>query len=673
MDYRLMIPPQLQCGAVVFRILSCLTTEHDWRLVIIAGIVCFFASLTAINLFHRARATQSHSRVIWLLAAGAATGCGIWATHFIAMLAYDPGVPIAYDISLTALSLLAAIAVTGLGLALAVYHPAQWSAPLAGAIVGGGVASMHYLGMFAVELPGRIGWALDLVAASILAGVILGAASLMVAVRRRDHRSIALAALLMTLAIVSHHFTAMGAVEFTPDPGRLIAALSLSPTALAFAVASTAMMLLGISLVSAMADRRLDDKSLLLETAMNNMTQGVVMFDADERLVVCNNRYLEMYGLSTLVVRPGCSLIDVIRNRLELGNLDRDPEEYRSSLMAAMKAGKTLRLTVEGSNGRVISVINRPIAGSRYWVGTHDDITERQHSERQAIARAEQETRRAAVDAAILGFRQDVETVLASVDESAAVMLTTADGLADSSGATSEQAVTAVKGSNEASNNVRSAAGMAEELLKSIDEINRQLFHATELTRTAMAEAQTTNDNISGFAAAAQEIGDVVKLIRNIAGQTNLLALNATIEAARAGESGRGFAVVASEVKSLAVQTAAATERIAAQIAAVQESTIATVDAIRRNADRMREINEYTTGIAAALEEQNAAAGTISKNVNSAAQSTQRVVAILSGVAAAVARNLASAETVQNASASVETAVTKLRKSVEAFLGKVAA
>jgi PAS domain S-box-containing protein len=503
--------------------------------------------------------------------------------------------------------------------------------------------------------------------------MILGAASLMVAVRRRDHRSIALAALLLTLAIVSHHFTAMGAVEFAPDPGRLIAPLSLSPTALAFAVASTAMMLLGISLVSAMADRRLDDKSLLLETAMNNMTQGVVMFDADERLVVCNNRYIEMYGLSSAIVKPGCSLIDVIRNRLESGSLDRDPEEYRSGLMTAMKAGKTLRLTVEGSNGRVISVINRPIAGSRYWVGTHDDITERQQSERQAIARAEHEARRAAVDAAILGFRQDVEAVLASVDESASVMLTTADGLADSSGATSEQAVNAVKGSNEASNNVRSAASMAEELLKSIDEINRQLFHAAELTRTAMAEAQTTNDNISGFAAAAQEIGDVVKLIRNIAGQTNLLALNATIEAARAGESGRGFAVVASEVKSLAVQTASATERIAAQIAAVQESTIATVDAIRRNADRMREINEYTTGIAAALEEQNAAAGTISKNVNSAAQSTQRVVGILSGVAAAVARNLASAETVQNASASVETAVTKLRKSVETFLGKVAA
>ena len=204
----------------MLRIVNCLATEHDWRLVIIAGIVCFSASLTAINLFHRARATGSRTRLKWIVAAGAATGCGIWATHFIAMLAYDPGVPVGYAIGLTGLSLLAAIVVTGLGLALAVYQPWRWSAPLAGAIVGAGVACMHYLGMGAVELQGHLGWSLDLVAASVIAGMVLGAAALTVAVRNGSRRSMALAALLLTLAIVSHHFTAMGAVDFQPDPGR---------------------------------------------------------------------------------------------------------------------------------------------------------------------------------------------------------------------------------------------------------------------------------------------------------------------------------------------------------------------------------------------------------------------------------------------------------------------
>ena len=138
-----------------------------------------------------------------------------------------------------------------------------------------------------------------------------------------------------------------------------------------------------------------------------------------------------------------------------------------------------------------------------------------------------------------------------------------------------------------------------------------------------MNEAETTNEQIAGLADAAQKIGDVVKLIRDIAGQTNLLALNATIEAARAGEAGRGFAVVASEVKSLAVQTAKATEEIASQILAVQGSTTSAVDAIRNIAGRMKEISSYTSAVAASVEQQNAATGEISQNVAGAAQGTE--------------------------------------------------
>ena len=142
----------------MFRVFNCLASEHDWRLVIVAGIVCFLASLTAISLFNRARATTGRARAAWIVSAGAATGCGIWATHFIAMLAYDPGVSIAYNIGLTALSLVAAALVTAGGLAVAVYLPERWSAPLGGAVVGGGIAGMHYTGMWAVELPGRVTW-----------------------------------------------------------------------------------------------------------------------------------------------------------------------------------------------------------------------------------------------------------------------------------------------------------------------------------------------------------------------------------------------------------------------------------------------------------------------------------------------------------------------------------
>ena len=150
----------------MFRVFTCLATEHDWRLVIVAGVVCFLASLTAINLFGRARATSGRTRAIWILAAGAATGCGIWATHFIAMLAYEPGIDVAYNIGLTALSLLVAASVTCVGLAIAVLKPSTTGALVGGGTVGGGVACMHYLGMWALELPGRVTWSLDLVAVS---------------------------------------------------------------------------------------------------------------------------------------------------------------------------------------------------------------------------------------------------------------------------------------------------------------------------------------------------------------------------------------------------------------------------------------------------------------------------------------------------------------------------
>ena len=127
----------------MFRLLSCIRTEHDWRLVVLAGVVCLFASLVAVKLFHRARATEKRARLGWLTLTGAATGCGIWATHFIAMLAYEPGVSIRYGIGLTALSLLLAASITGAGFALVVYGKKGWVAAVAGAVIGGGIACMH--------------------------------------------------------------------------------------------------------------------------------------------------------------------------------------------------------------------------------------------------------------------------------------------------------------------------------------------------------------------------------------------------------------------------------------------------------------------------------------------------------------------------------------------------
>jgi methyl-accepting chemotaxis protein len=251
-------------------------------------------------------------------------------------------------------------------------------------------------------------------------------------------------------------------------------------------------------------------------------------------------------------------------------------------------------------------------------------------------------------------------------------MKSTAAILFESSEQASQRAISAVKTANDASANVKSSAAAADEMSGSIGEIGQQIGRTTEVVRAAVQEAQATNEQITRLAEAAQKIGDVVKLIRNIAGQTNLLALNATIEAARAGEAGRGFAVVAGEVKSLAVQTAKATEDIAKQILAVQASTTNAVEAISKFSERMREINAYASAVATSVGQQNAATNEISRNVASAARGTSMVVTVLNEVAGAATSARSSAETVLGAAQSVEAAVGKLRGEVECFLSKVA-
>jgi NO-binding membrane sensor protein with MHYT domain len=286
----------------MFRVITCLSGAHDLRLVALAGFVCFFASFVGINLLGRARATQGHTRLAWLALAGIATGCGIWATHFIAMLAYEPGVPIAFDIGITGLSLIFAATITGAAFSIAVNHPSLRGSTLAGIVVGFGVGAMHYTGMWALEVAGRVTWVPSLVIASVVTGVMFASAAMAVATCYRGKLQSLLAASLLTLAIVSHHFTAMGAVELVPDPTRYIHPFSLQPAALAMAVAAAAIMILGLSLVGALADRRVQEHDQRLITAVNNMSQGLVMFSAAERLLVCNERYIEMYGLSADVV-----------------------------------------------------------------------------------------------------------------------------------------------------------------------------------------------------------------------------------------------------------------------------------------------------------------------------------------------------------------------------------
>jgi diguanylate cyclase (GGDEF)-like protein len=368
----------------MYQVLNCLVTEHNLWLVVLAGIICWLACTVAISLFHRARASQGRTRAIWVGLDATVGGCGIWATHFVAMLAYDGGSGAGYNIPVTLISLIFAVSIVAVGLSIALLNDRRSTIALGGAVVGAGVAAMHYTGMMALEIPARIVWSPGIVLASVVFGSVFAAIALVVAGHRDDRNHTLAATGLLTIAIVSHHFTAMGAVTLVADPTLATDGLTISPAALSFLTAVAAFAILGISFLAAMLDRRssteLHQQKVLLDSAIGNMSQGLCMFDADGRILLFNERYSEMMDRTGIALQ-GRLLIDVLQDQKSAGKWDGDPEEFFNMVVAAAKAGESLTRVVT-RNGRSIRVVDEPKKGGG-WVATFEDITEWQEAQEQ--------------------------------------------------------------------------------------------------------------------------------------------------------------------------------------------------------------------------------------------------------------------------------------------------
>jgi methyl-accepting chemotaxis protein len=304
----------------------------------------------------------------------------------------------------------------------------------------------------------------------------------------------------------------------------------------------------------------------------------------------------------------------------------------------------------------------------------------------QAVARAERDA--AAQDAQnreagaarrseLIRFADDFESAVGSIVSNVSA---SADQLEQAAGTLTRTAETTqglssqVAGASEvASTNIQSVASATEELSVSVDGIGKQVRESNRIAEAAVQQAQQTDARIGKLSRAAQEIGDVVKLITAIAEQTNLLALNATIEAARAGDAGRGFAVVASEVKSLASQTAKATEDISNHIAGMQEATAESVAAIKEIGTTIGQISTIATSITSAVEQQGSATQEIARNVQSVAQGTREAATNIVEVNRGATETGTASEEVLTSAKVLSSESTRLRAELDRFMQNIRA
>jgi len=337
----------------------------------------------------------------------------------------------------------------------------------------------------------------------------------------------------------------------------------------------------------------------------------------------------------------------------------------------------------------------RELAGGNFDVvlpglGRRDELGEMaaavEEFKLQAIAKAErdaaaQDAQNRASSAArrteLIRFADDFEAAVGAIVSnvsSSAVQLESAAGTLTRTAETTQNLSSRVAGaSEEASSNMQSVATATEELSASVDEIGRRVRESNKIAEAAVLQAQQTDGRIGKLSRAAQQIGDVVKLITAIAEQTNLLALNATIESARAGEAGRGFAVVASEVKSLAGQTAKATDEISSHISGMQDATQESVAAIKEIGGTIAEISNIASSIASAVEQQSSATQEIARSVQTVAQGTQEAAANIMQVNRGATETGSASEEVLNSAKSLSTESTRLREELDRFMANIRA
>jgi len=378
-------------------------------------------------------------------------------------------------------------------------------------------------------------------------------------------------------------------------------------------------------------------------------SQAVIEFNLDGTIITANQNFLSVMGYTldevkgkhhSMFAEPGAAQKPEYKQFWQkLGRGEYDTGQY----LRIGKGGK--EVWIQASYNPIMDTNGKPFKVVKYAT----DITKQ------------------------IAMARRVKEIAGAVASAATQMRSTAETLATSAHGTDRQTMEVSSAAEQASTNVQTVASATEELSSSILEITRQVTKSSSLASETAEKAVATSRTVDELSNSAVKIGDVVKLITDIASKTNLLALNATIEAARAGEAGKGFAVVASEVKSLATQTAKATEEIGKQIRSVQDSTANSVQAIQSIGESIQQINSVSSSIASAVEEQGAATKEISRNIHEAAAGTQSVTSTIAEVNKSAAQVKEASAELLNAAGSLSSEAETLRGNMDAYLRQLGA
>jgi methyl-accepting chemotaxis protein len=412
--------------------------------------------------------------------------------------------------------------------------------------------------------------------------------------------------------------------------------------------------------------KKLSQSYGVLEPLLESFEASVV---SEARVLAATTAAATAATTTRMYVAIGASLVGVLVLGLLIGNAVSGGVRSMNAAMRRLADGD-LDGAIEGRDRR--DELGSMAMSLQVFKDNMIDARRMKLEQDGARARAETE-KRAAMTRVADQFDNTVGAIVTSIAAAAGEMRNEANSLSAKAAESSRRSTAVAAASEEASTNVHTVASASEELSASVGEIARQMAESTRISGAAVAEAAATNAKVGGLADAAGRIGDVVKLIHDIAAQTNLLALNATIEAARAGEAGKGFAVVASEVKSLANQTAKATEEISQQVGAIQVATNESVAAIRSIGQTVGRMSEIATAVAASVEQQRTATQEIARNMQQASQGTQEVSSNIAGVSQAAGDAGAGAVRVSDAAGQLTKQAEAMRGQLKAFLASIKA